>query len=43
MYIVDIGIGKIIMLSGLACIAGEAVLLGAAIVAAIVTWRQEFK
>jgi hypothetical protein len=43
MHISGIGIGEVIILSGLTCLVGEVVLIGAAIVAAIVTWREDFK
>lgn len=41
MYICGFGIAEILVLSGLTCLAGEVVLIGAALVAAIVFWRKE--
>jgi hypothetical protein len=43
MHIFGVGIAEILVLSGLTCLAGEVVLIGAAVVAAIVFWRKESK
>ncbi len=43
MHIFGFGLAEIVVLSGLTCLAGELVLIGAAVVAAIVTWGKESK